>query len=78
MEKINSECISNQNWAKSFLDFEEWSVSPKFLDLSVKTKLPLNSMEGRLTLDISVKIYTYLHFSNTCYTLYEKAACHMA
>lgn len=66
MEQINSEYISSQNWAKSFLEFEEWSISPKLSDLSIKTKIPLNSIEGKLTLDISVKIYTYLHFSKTC------------
>lgn len=78
MEQINAEYISSQNWAKSLLEFEEWSISPKLSDLSVKTKLSLNSMEGRLTLDVSVKIYTYLHFYKTCYTLYEKAVCHTA
>lgn len=66
MEQIIFEYISSQNWAKSFLEFEEWSISPKLSDLSIKTKIPLNSMEGKSTLDISVKIYTYLHFSKTC------------
>lgn len=74
MDKINSECISNQNWGKSFLEFEKWSVPPKFLDLSIKTKilLTLNAMEGSLTPDISVKIYAQFQLSKPCHTLYER------
>lgn len=74
MDKINSEYISNQSWAESFLEFEKWSISPKFSDLSIKTKIPLtlNAMEGSLTPDISVKIYAYFQFSKPCYMLHER------
>lgn len=78
MKQINSAYISTHNWAKSFLEFDEWSLSPELSDVSVKTKLLLKSVEGRLTLDMSAKICANFHFSNTSYTQYEKAACHMA
>lgn len=70
MDKINSEYISNKNWARSFLELEKWSISPKISDLSVKTKIPLtlNAVER----SFSVKIYAYFQFSKPCYTLYER------
>lgn len=57
MEQDNSEYISSQNWAKSFLEFEERSISPKLSDLSIKTKLPLNSVEERLTAEFYKDLY---------------------
>lgn len=57
MEQDNSEYISSQNWAKSFLELQEWSISPELSDLSMKTKLPLNSVEERLTVELCKDLY---------------------